>query len=207
MTFIREGQGVWPLLFIFAWSSVMFNYNEVYVWTTAKLFDYPNEEQEFAPYMLKTPNEQPKLNWHKALDKAEQAIERVARENEITVKGPVGFAYISQFGAYSYSVRSSRDISDGGWDGLGVWVDGDTGELKKVFLPDGEHSGKTISNWLRALHFANWHNWLAYRILVCILGLVITMLSITGIYIWFKKRNARRASQKKHVRIKAEMIS
>ena len=195
-----SGLWLWPLLFIFAWSSVMFNYSSVYEWTTGKLFDLPNEEQEFAKYMLKIPNENPRLGWHEALAKSEQTIEQYARENAITVNGPVGFAYIPQAGAYSYSVRSSRDISDGGWDGLGVWIDGDTGELKKVFLPDGEHSGKTISNWLRALHFANWHNWLAYRILVCILGLVITMLSVTGVYIWLKKWKARRISHEKHLR-------
>jgi uncharacterized iron-regulated membrane protein len=201
-----SGLWLWPLLFIFAWSSVMFNYSSVYEWTTAKLFDYPNEEQEFAALMLKTPNEHPRLGWHEGLDKAEQAVERYARENDITVNGPVGFAYISQAGAYSYSVRSSRDISDGGWDGLGVWVDGDTGELKKVFLPDGEHSGKTITNWLRALHFANWHNWIAYRILVCLLGLAITLLSVTGVYIWMKKWKARRASQVKLTRLIAEEV-
>ena len=32
---------------------------------------------------------------------------------------------------------------------------------------------------------------LPYRIFVCILGLVITMLSLTGVYIWWKKRVAR----------------
>ena len=32
---------------------------------------------------------------------------------------------------------------------------------------------------------------LAYRIFVCVLGLVITMLSVTGVYIWWKKRKAR----------------
>jgi len=200
-----SGLWLWPLLFIFAWSSVMFNYSSVYEWTTANLFDLPNEEQEFAALMLKTPNENPRLGWHEALDKSEQAVERYARANDITVRGPVGFAYISQAGAYSYSVRSSRDISDGGWDGLGVWVDGDTGELKKVFLPDGEHSGKTLSNWLRSLHFANWHDWLAYRILVCILGLVITLQAVTGVYIWLKKWKARRASKEKHTRLAKEV--
>ncbi len=196
-----SGLWLWPLLFIFAWSSVMFNYSEVYEWTTAKMFDLPNEKQEFAAYMLKTPNEHPSLSWHSALDKAEQSMDRVTRENDITINGPAGFAYISQLGVYSYSVRSNRDISDGGWDGLGIWVDGNTGELKKVFSPDSEHSGTTISNWLRALHFANWHNWLAYRILVCILGLVITMQSVTGVYIWLKKRTARRISHKKHAQL------
>ena len=32
---------------------------------------------------------------------------------------------------------------------------------------------------------------LPYRIFVCVLGLVITMLSVTGVYIWWKKRCAR----------------
>ena len=189
-----SGLWLWPLLFIFAWSSVMFNYNEVYVWVTGKVFDYPSMEQELAPYMLKTPNEHPRLGWRAGLEKAEQATARAARENNVTLGAPFGFAYISQFGMYSYSVRSNRDISDGSWDGFGVWVDGDTGEVKKVFYPDGEHSGNTVSNWLRALHFANWHDWLAYRILVCALGLVITLLSVTGVYIWWTKRRARQTT-------------
>ena len=121
------------------------------------------------------------------------------------VTGAHGLAYIAQGGVYSYSVRSTRDISEGGWGGAGIWLDGDTGELKKVFLPDGEHTGNTVTNWLRALHFANWHGWMAYRILVCILGLVITMLSVTGVYIWLKKRHARRTSKEKRAKFGVEV--
>jgi uncharacterized iron-regulated membrane protein len=32
---------------------------------------------------------------------------------------------------------------------------------------------------------------LPYRIFVCVLGLIITMLSVTGVYIWWKKHKAR----------------
>ena len=35
---------------------------------------------------------------------------------------------------------------------------------------------------------------LPYRILVCALGLVVAMLSGTGVYIWWKKRKARKFS-------------
>ncbi len=195
-----SGLWLWPLLFIFAWSSVMFNYSAVYEWTTARLFDYPGAENEWGFLTLQTPREHPRLGWHEALAKAEQAIERVASENDIHIHGPVGLAYIAEFGVYSYTVRSSRDIADGGWDGVGVMVDGDTGELRKVTFPDGEHSGDTVTNWLRALHFANWHDWLAYRILVCILGLIITLLSVTGVYIWLKKRKARLISRQRRAR-------
>lgn len=199
-----SGLWLWPLLFIFAWSSVMFNYSEVYDWTTGKLFDYQNPEQEFATLMLKAPKENPRLGWREAQDRAESLMAQEAKKDGFVIKKPVGFAYIAESGAYSYDVSSNRDISEGGWGGVGIWVDGDTGELKQVFSPSGEHTGNTVTNWLRALHFANLHGWLAYRILVCVLGLVISMLSITGVYIWLKKRKARLSSQAKHLRLQVE---
>jgi uncharacterized iron-regulated membrane protein len=33
---------------------------------------------------------------------------------------------------------------------------------------------------------------LPYQVVVCVMGLVITMLSLTGVYIWWKKRNAKK---------------
>ena len=69
-------------------------------------------------------------------------------------------------------------------------------------LPTGEHSGNTVTYWLRALHMADVFG-LPYRIFVCVLGLIITMLSVTGVYIWWKKRKARlhrRAASRKERR-------
>ena len=37
-------------------------------------------------------------------------------------------------------------------------------------------------------------NSMPYRIFVCVLGLLITMLAVTGVYIWWKKRRARKYS-------------
>jgi uncharacterized iron-regulated membrane protein len=34
-------------------------------------------------------------------------------------------------------------------------------------------------------------DYLAYRIFVVFVGLVVAMLSVTGVYIWWKKRKAR----------------
>ena len=47
-----------------------------------------------------------------------------------------------------------------------------------------------IRTWLFALHMAHVFG-LPFRIFVCVLGLVITTLSATGVYIWWKKRSAR----------------
>jgi uncharacterized iron-regulated membrane protein len=55
------------------------------------------------------------------------------------------------------------------------------------------HSGLTITNWLRALHLIQDPvDYLVYRIFVCSIGLVVAMLSVTGVYIWWKKRRARK---------------
>ena len=39
-----------------------------------------------------------------------------------------------------------------------------------------------------------------YRIFVCALGLVIVLLSVTGVVIWLKKRRARKATAAKRMR-------
>ena len=193
---LHRASGLWfaPLLFIFAWSSVMFNLSTVYDWTTDKIFGMPLDMRET---WLKTlhpshPSENPKLNWHEALVKSQHYIDDIAKKEGITDIRPFGLAYISDPGVYSYDVESSINISKGIWTGgLGVWVDGDTGELQKVFYPTEDEPALALGTWLYTLHFANLFGWLAYRILVCALGLVIVVISVTGIYIWWIKHRAR----------------
>lgn len=194
-----SGLWLWPLLFIFAWSSVMFNLSPVYEWTTAKVLDY---DMEFPPKTLEPTheNDTPRLGWTEALKRAEKLIDEAGKEKGFSVIRPFGFAYIPEEGAYSYHVVSTRNISYAGWE-TGVWIDGDTGALLKIFLPNGEHGGNTITTWLRALHFADIYDILVYRIFVCVLGVVITMFPITGIYIWLKKRRARRIAKERHLRV------
>jgi uncharacterized iron-regulated membrane protein len=53
-------------------------------------------------------------------------------------------------------------------------------------------AGNTVTNWLRALHMiTDPMDHLVYRIFVVVVGLVIAMLSATGVYLWWKKRRAR----------------
>ena len=92
-------------------------------------------------------------------------------------------------GFYWYYVKSNRDINDRRGVTI-VGFDEDTGELKMLNLPPGQDSGNIVSNWLDVLHMADVFS-LPYRIFVCMLGIVIAILSITGVYIWWKKRKAR----------------
>lgn len=65
-----------------------------------------------------------------------------------------------------------------------------TGEMLKSVLPRNESPGNALNAWLEALHMAAiWG--LPYKIAVSLAGLMVTMLSVTGVLIWMKKRSAR----------------
>ena len=184
------GLWFWSLVFVFAWSSVMLTLQSVYVPVTNALFDYRSDEDVMKAVLLPQPKDSPRLGWRQAQAAGEKLMAQQAELHGFTITRPYGMAYIPEFGVYTYAVRSSRDIRSHGWD-TSVWVDGDTGALRDVGLPSGQHTGNTISTWLWGLHYGDIRDFLPYRILVCIFGLVLTMLSVTGVYVWWKKRKAR----------------
>ena len=183
------GLWVWPLLFVFAWSGVMFNMRPVYQKVTRAAFDYQSDE-DFIASIPAHPHDNPKLGWTAALRRAEQLMAEQAAKHGFAVLRPSGIAYIAESGVYSYTVQSSRDFRTSGPDTF-LYLDGDTGELLALSLPSGEHAGNTISSVLWALHYGDLYGYRPYRFLVCVTGLLITMLSGTGVYIWWRKRRVR----------------
>ena len=183
-----SGLWLWAILFIFAWSSVYMNlWDTVYTWTTRAVLDYKAPWTELPK--LNPPLHEPKLSWRQAQVIGEQLMEEQAKIHGFTVQQIVGLRLDRDRGVYNYIVRSSRDIQDRR-GGTKVFFDADTAEFKLLMLPSGQYNGNTVSNWLYILHMANIFG-LPFRIFVCALGLVITMLSVTGIVIWMKKRRAR----------------
>jgi uncharacterized iron-regulated membrane protein len=83
-------------------------------------------------------------------------------------------------------VRSSLDIQEHGGQ-TRIVIDANTGQARMLLLPTKQYTGNTVTSWLMALHMANVFG-MPYRVFVCLLGLVVVMLSITGVIIWLKKR-------------------
>jgi uncharacterized iron-regulated membrane protein len=181
---------LWPMLFIIAWSAVMMNIRPVYEPVMQALFDYRSIMDPFTP--AEHPNNAPRLDWHAALRTGERLMAEQARLHDFTVGKPLTLMYLPDDGAYLYEVRGSRDLFErspkGG--GTAVMFDGNTGAFRDLSQPTGEHTGNTIESWLYALHMARVFG-LPYRLFVCLLGLLVPMLSLTGVYIWWKKRLAR----------------
>ncbi|MCQ8104739.1 PepSY domain-containing protein [Methylomonas sp. SURF-2] len=183
------GLWFWPMLLIFAWSSVYMNLSGVYDKLMKSLGEYHQPWTDFPD--LPQPLQQGRIGWRQAREIAESALNRLSLEQGIIVHGPSGFWINRAKGFYVYDVRSSADIQERGGN-TRVVVDAENGSVKQVLLATGQYSGNTITSWLLALHTANiWG--MPYKILVCLLGMAITMLSLTGLLIWLKKRRRHRS--------------
>jgi len=180
------GLWFWPLVLIFGWLSLMWNLPQVFSPVKGALFDTGAGR----PTFLEQPKSSPRLSWREAQAIAERAMAEQAQQLGFTLREPGMFGYLPEVGVFLYGAQSSLDVQRRAWN-TGVWIDGDTGALVDAFRPSGRHTGDTITWWLRALHFADVYGWMSYRLLVCAFGLVIVMLSVTDVYIWWKKRKAR----------------
>lgn len=186
---LHRAGGLWPwaLMFVFAWSSVYLNLDSVYTAVTSRLFDYAPSTAAMAHPV--DPAAEP-MSWTDAQTTAERLMEAQARRHEFTVERPMALYQLRAVGLYEYRVRSSRDIGDK-YGRTSILFDATTGALRDLRLPTGHHTGNTITTWLFALHTANVFG-LPFRLLVSFAGVVLAMLSITGVVIWWMKRQARR---------------
>lgn len=193
-----NGLWLWPILFIFAWSSVMLTCPlPAYEWVTRALFDFPSQGDQDLLQANSTPPhpvDLPRLDWRAAQVVGGRLMAEQAASHGFVVKQSVGLAYEPNFDLYTYFAQTSRDVREHTATTV-LMFDGHTGAFRSLVLATGEHSGNTVSSWLWALHFGDVFG-LPYRIFVCALGLVITMLCITGVYIWWKKRCARMNSRR-----------
>ena len=196
------GLWVWIMLLAIAWSSVGFNLNQqIYTPVMKAIFNMPDSFGELPK--LRKPQPEPALSWKEAHTIAQRLITEQAKFNGFAVQREEGLQYLAEQGVFLYSVRSDRDLMDEGASTY-LFFDGATGKLVGLSLPRGQNAGSTLNSWIFALHMAKvWG--LPFRIFITVVGILIAMLSITGVYIWLKKRNARRFSQEKSVRLEAEM--
>jgi uncharacterized iron-regulated membrane protein len=163
-------------------------WDTVYTWTTRAVFEYQASWTELP--RLDNVAQEPRLNWRQAQAAGRYWMDRQAELHDFEVYQPLALWLDRERNVYQYTVRSSRDIQDRRGT-TRVFFNADTGAFKLLLLPSGQYTGNTITSWLYALHMGNVFG-LPYRIFVCIIGLIIVMLSVTGIIIWSKKRYAQK---------------
>ncbi|OAI04222.1 PepSY-associated TM helix domain-containing protein [Methylomonas methanica] len=183
------GLWLWAMLLVFAWSSVFMNLSDtVYAPVTRAVFtDYHEPWVDFPD--LDNPLKHPPIAWADAYRIAANMMEQASGQQGFVIEAQQGFRYNPAKGFYVYTVRSSLDVEDK-HGSTRLVIDAATGAQKLLLLPTGQYAGNTVTSWLAALHMADVFG-MPYRIFVCVLGLAIVMLSVTGVVIWLKKRRAR----------------
>jgi uncharacterized iron-regulated membrane protein len=181
------GLWLWVVLLGYAWSSVMLNLRQdVYrpVMSTMFRFSEPPDTPRLAE-----PLDTPALSWQAAAETGRAAMRRLAAEKGFDIHYFDLLSYNRATGVYSFSANTTRDIVRNRGQ-TSVFFDANTGAIRGFRIQTGEAAGDTISRWLQSLHMAQiWGR--PYQVFVALIGLIVTMLSVTGIIVWWKKRSAR----------------
>jgi len=185
------GLWFWPILLVLAWSSVYFELLNVYERIMKAAVPYETSAEFDGKFSPHHPVEHPKLSWRDAEAQSMKLLQEEAARRHFQILRPALLAYIEPYGVYSYGVLSSLDTRANNPD-TGLYLDGNTGEMRHLFLPNAAPIGNRFTNLIDGLHFGDFRAWQTYRLLECIVGLVISLLSVTGVYIWWKKRRVRR---------------
>jgi uncharacterized iron-regulated membrane protein len=188
-----SGLWLWAMCLVFAWSAVGLNlHDEVYRPVMGLVVDPAPLVWDDIPE-LKEPKNLPLLEPRAAYQVAKRLMKEQSDRHHFEVLTERWMSYDAEHGVYSYWVESTLDVSKG----LGethVIFDGDTGALRGFSARAGLYAADTIFTWLVALHFGSVRiGGLLYRIFVCVFGVAVVALSVTGVWIWWRKASLRRA--------------
>jgi uncharacterized iron-regulated membrane protein len=186
------GLWTWAMLLVFAWSGVAFNLPEVYKPAMGALFDMGASTHEADS--LAKPIQEPGILFGEAYGRAQNALAKAAAEKGFSILGERIFALQRPMATYVYVARGSKDWTKHGE--IVVALDANDGKLKRIELGSGATMGESVNSWLLWLHMAAVFG-LPMQLFVCALGFVITALCVTGVYVWWKKRSARRVRRER----------
>lgn len=189
------GVWVWPLLFVLAVTGVSMNLEHQVVRPVVSIFSTlsPDPFGERAPRPDHEPAT-PKATREEVLARAQAEAERRG------ITAPAGgLFYAPAFDVYGVGFfEPGRDHGDGGLGNPWLYFDGQDGRALGGHVPGEGSGGDLFMQAQFPLHSGRILG-LPGRILVSLLGLLVAVLSVTGVVIWARKRRARRvaASQRR----------
>lgn len=178
-----SGVWLWPILFVFAFTAVVMNLGDQLVQPVVNVLSplTPNP-WDAEPGEAKEPG----VDRERALAIADG----IAKERKIAE--PIGSIFLSpQWGFYAFSLHNPGDEhGDGGLGNRGLYLDAQTGALIRDRTPSQGSAGDVFMAAQFPIHSGRIFG-LGGRIFVSFLGLVIAGLSVTGVWLWAKKRVAQ----------------
>jgi uncharacterized iron-regulated membrane protein len=185
---------IWPLLFVFAWSAVSFTLPPVYD-PVMRLFGYTRLQDGISARAHPQP---PRLDFRAAMVRG-RALADAGRQRfgyTIDPSRESALMYRPEAGLYVYIFTSSADMRDTGGRSLAMF-DTDSGNEVKLVIPQGQRAANTFNEWISAIHMASVAG-LPGRIATTLIGLAVTMLTVTGVLIWSRRRAAHIVAARRH---------
>jgi len=184
-----SGLWAWAMLLVFAWSAVALNLDGFYSPVMHAVLG-PSEVSDKLP-TFSPARPYPSLSWEDARARGRFLMARESQAQSIVVLEERRLRYFPQHGAFQYQARTSADVSTR-YARTAVWIDGGTGRSLGFESATGQNARTTADSWLFALHFADVAAaGVSYRVFVLALGLVVVLLSVSGVLIWLRKRRGR----------------
>jgi uncharacterized iron-regulated membrane protein len=185
------GLWLWLMLLVFAWSSVQLTDRlDVYEWVMSRVLPYRGDAEDSALFPQRESSAPFRLGWEEAQAAGERLMDEEAMRQGFKIARPHSLNRFEESRLYNYTVVTDRPFPQ---DQMAtVFFDADTGAFHaRMYASDGK-IGDVLTSWLRGLHMArDPMDFIAYRFFIIIVGLVVATLSVTGVYIWWKKRRAR----------------
>lgn len=186
-----SGLWIWASLLVFAWSAVGLNLRQVYAPVMRTLWGLTPSAHDSLPHLEK-PYPKPRFTLKQAHVVGKRLMAEQASARGFQVLREAGLGYHADQGVFEYRVRSSLDITRP-YPRTSVYFDSQQGRLVGFDAARGISTGNTITSWLNGLHFGQvFGAW--YSAFVSLMGLGVVALSVTGAWIWLKKRRSRERS-------------
>ncbi|MGE6245562.1 PepSY-associated TM helix domain-containing protein [Psychrobacter proteolyticus] len=207
------GLWLWGILFVIAWSSVGFNLREVYqpVMHAVVGLEGRDERQESS----RRPSEKAEqtsgtetaarvevvsneavdvVNKANSIAYLSEQAKTAAQSKGMLVREFLGIRWIEDEGQWQLRFKTDKDIGKKG-GASSITVNAKTGSVEQVnFGYQNSSFGSKTNNWLLTLHMGHIGHGighLLYQMFLALVGLAVTVLSITGIYLWWKGRQSR----------------
>ena len=178
---LHRAGGLWffPVTFILALSGTYLNLHTPFVAVVDIFSEVTHRYNADAPY-LETPNYTPKIGYSTAI----KASSEQAGGKDIDM-----VTYYPWQGFYLTRAYDKRDIDPYGRRLISI--DATTGAVLHDHHAASGTAGDIVTVWQYPLHSGKAFGWTG-RLIIFASGILVTVFSVTGILLWWRKRKARR---------------
>jgi uncharacterized iron-regulated membrane protein len=202
------GLWLWLMLFVIAWSSVGFNLQQIYkpvmqavVGLEGKDNKLNKADKSSAQVMPVRKATTDVVNKANSIDYLSKKANIAAQKNGLTVQQLLGIRWVEEDQQWQMRFKTNQDIGKKS-GASSITINAATGSVERVnFAYQNASFGNKVDQWLSTLHMGHISHGaghLAYQIFLALIGLAVTILSGTGVYLWWKGQQQRLKSLQRH---------